>query len=100
MYLKTYYGNIGHKKDKNVDPKRFKLPHDTANNDLNTSPSRMYFRVIVTQDTIMDHGRSGGGGPTGQLPRAPTYKGRQNVTGIVGNMVLVNLSFPQAKEFL
>ena len=31
---------------------------------------------------------------------AHTYKGRQVVTGIIGNMVLVNSLFPHAEEFL
>ena len=40
------------------------------------------------------------GGPAGKLPGAQTYKGRQHITGIIGNMVLVDSSFPHAKEFL
>jgi len=30
------------------------------------------------------------GGPAGQLPGKPTYKGRSEVTGIIGNLVPVN----------
>ena len=39
------------------------------------------------------------GGPAGQLPGAPTYKGRQDVTGIIWNMVLVNSGFHMRKNF-
>jgi len=38
------------------------------------------------------------GEPAGQLPEAPTHKGRQDVTGITGN--LGKLRFPHAKEFV
>jgi hypothetical protein len=42
------------------------------------------------KNTLPQDGNKGGGG---QLPGAPTY----NVTGIVGNMVLVNLGFHTGK---
>jgi hypothetical protein len=34
----------------------------------------------------------------GQLPVAPTYKGRKDVTGIIGNVVSVTSGFPYATE--
>jgi hypothetical protein len=34
-----------------------------------------------------------------QLPGAPKYKGRYDVTGKIGNMVLVDSSFSQAEDF-
>jgi hypothetical protein len=53
MERKDILRTIGHKKDKNVGPKRFKLLHDTEHNDLNTSYSIIYFPVNVTQDAIL-----------------------------------------------
>jgi len=40
------------------------------------------------------------GEPAGYLPDAPTYKGRQDVTRIIGNIMLVHSGFPNAKELL
>jgi len=56
---------IGHKKDKNVGPKRFKWLHDTEHNDLNTSYSIIYVPVNVTQDAVLYQGR-----PERLAPRA------------------------------
>jgi len=36
---------------------------------------------------------------TWQLPAAPTYEGCQEVTGVIGNMVLVNSGFYTRKNF-
>ena len=44
-------------------------------------------------------GLSGGGGQPGLLPGAPTYKGRQDVTTIIVNMVTVNSGFLTRKNF-
>jgi len=40
------------------------------------------------------------GATAGQLPVAPTYKGRKDVTGIIGNVVFVTSGFPYATELL
>jgi hypothetical protein len=40
------------------------------------------------------------GGPAGQLPGASTYKGRQDVTGVINNNGASKLRFPHAEEFL
>jgi len=40
------------------------------------------------------------GEPAGYLPDTPTYKGRQDVTRIIGNIMLVHSGFPNAKELL
>jgi hypothetical protein len=40
------------------------------------------------------------GEPADYLPDAPTYKGRQDVTRIIGNIMLVHSGFPNAKELL
>jgi len=40
------------------------------------------------------------GEPAGYLHDAPTYKGRQDVTRIIGNIMLVHSGFPNAKELL
>ena len=37
-------------------------------------------------------------GPVGQLPGAPNYKGRYDVTEIIGNMVLVHSGFSHAEN--
>ena len=39
------------------------------------------------------------GGSVGQPPVAPFYKGRCDVTGIIGNVVLVNSDFHKPKNF-
>ena len=39
------------------------------------------------------------GGSVVQPPGAPTYKGRCDVTGIIGNVVLVNSDFHKSKNF-
>jgi len=39
------------------------------------------------------------GGPAGQLPEAPTYKGA-DTTEIIGNVILVHSDFHTRKEFL
>jgi hypothetical protein len=40
------------------------------------------------------------GGPAGQLPGEPGYKGHlKDVRGIIGNMVLVNSGLHERKEF-
>jgi len=40
------------------------------------------------------------GGPARQLPRASTYKGFYDVTGIIGNTVLVNPGVQICKRIL
>ena len=40
------------------------------------------------------------GEPAGYLQDVPTYKGRQDVTRINGNIMLVHSGFPNAKELL
>jgi hypothetical protein len=47
------------------------------------------FKLIVTR-----------AGPVKQLPGAPTHKRRHDVTGIIGNMVLVNAGFHMFQQFL
>jgi hypothetical protein len=37
--------------------------------------------------------------PTGRLTAAPTFEGHQEVTGVIGNMVLVNTGFYTRKNF-
>jgi hypothetical protein len=37
--------------------------------------------------------------PTGQLPAVPTYEGRQEVTRVIRNMVLVHSGFYTRKNF-
>jgi len=39
------------------------------------------------------------GGTAGQLPEAPTYKGRYDVTGIIGHMLPETLGFHTRKNF-
>jgi hypothetical protein len=39
------------------------------------------------------------GGPAGQLPGEPTYKGRSDVTGIIGNLVPVNSGIRTPQNF-
>jgi hypothetical protein len=39
------------------------------------------------------------GRPAGQLPEAPTYKARYDVTGIIGHVVPVTLGFHTRKNF-
>jgi hypothetical protein len=40
------------------------------------------------------------GEPAGYLPDVPNYKGRQDDTRIIGNIMLVHSGFPNAKELL
>jgi hypothetical protein len=39
------------------------------------------------------------GRPVGQLPGKPTFKRHQEVTGMIGNMALVNSDFLNVKDF-